>query len=118
VFIPEDVIHRCFDASEECIYEGQKDFQRLLCCAQHTGIRGMVVEALLVAIYLHRKRHLYTCAIFLARGHLVQLGPARLNLQLPPIQLNQLLPCVAEPATSQQIATEARHTRNILCLER
>jgi hypothetical protein len=73
----------------------------------------MVVEALLIAIYLHRKRHLYTCAIFLARGHLVQLGPARLNLQLPPIQLNQLLPCVAEPATSQQIATEARHTRNI-----
>jgi hypothetical protein len=72
----------------------------------------MVVEALLIAIYLHRK----TTSIYLCDLSNLKLSrPAEACPAEPSavsIQLSQLLPCVAEPVTSQQIATEARHTRN------
>jgi hypothetical protein len=66
------------------------------CCAQHTGMHIVVVEALLVAIYLTEKKDVY------------------MSFDLPrclrPPSFSYL--CLAEPATSWRVATETRPIRN------
>jgi hypothetical protein len=86
-----------------------------VCCVQH----GMVVEALIIAIYLHRKTtSIYLCDLPGPRpSRPAGAGPAEPSAVS--IKLNQLLPCVAEPcyepANSHRSAAYSQHLSSIFC---
>jgi hypothetical protein len=56
-----------------------------VCCAQQTGMRIMVVEALLVAIYLPEEKRTFICTFNLpcCLRPPCHLGLTQLDLQLP-----------------------------------